>query len=130
MVLHGEGFSVLHYARIDWVRTAAEILYWGDIDAAGLQFVNDLRRYGIDATTMLMNCETLDRFIDLVVEGAGPQRRTLPHLHADEQKLYRYLVEYADSNPSGLLLEQERIPWNYAYPVLLQQLRRTAGSAP
>lgn len=130
VVLHGEGFSVLHYARIDWVRTAAEILYWGDIDAAGLQFVNDLRRYGIDATTMLMNCETLDRFIDLVVEGAGPQRRTLPHLHADEQKLYRYLVEYADSNPSGLLLEQERIPWNYAYPVLLQQLRRTAGSAP
>src|SRR5262249_47754922 len=77
VVLHGEGFSVLHYARVEWVRSAATVLYWGDIDAAGLQFVNDLRGYGIAATTVMMNRETLDRFADLAVDGASPQRRHL-----------------------------------------------------
>jgi hypothetical protein len=75
----------------------------------------------------MMNRETLDRFIHLAVEGAGPQRRTLPHLQDDEQDLYQYLVDYADRNPSGLLLEQERIPWDYAYPILLAGLRRPPG---
>ncbi len=50
VVLHGEGFSVLHYARITWARDADKVIYWGDIDTAGLQFVNDLRGYGTTVT--------------------------------------------------------------------------------
>ncbi len=43
VVLHGHGFSVVNYARITWARHAQSLIYWGDIDAPGLQFVNDLR---------------------------------------------------------------------------------------
>ncbi len=119
VVLHGEGFSVLHYARISWVRDAERVIYWGDIDAPGLQFVNDLRSYGITCDTALMDLETLNRFRHLAVDGAAPQRGQLPHLTATEQCLYQYLVDHATAKGKGLLLEQERIPWHYAYPILL-----------
>jgi hypothetical protein len=119
VVLHGEGFSVLHYARITWVRDASKVIYWGDIDTSGLQFVSDLRGYGITVETTLMDIETLDRFQHLAVEGARPQRAELPYLTTSEQALYRNLIRHATANGTGLLLEQERIPWQHAYPTLL-----------
>lgn len=122
VVLHGEGFSVLHYARITWVRDADKVIYWGDIDTAGLQFVNDLRSYSIMVNTVLMDAGTLDRFRHLAVDGAGPQRTQLPLLTATEQRLYQQLVEHASTEGTGLLLEQERIPWQHAHPLLLQAI--------
>jgi hypothetical protein len=119
VVLHGEGFSVLHYARIDWVREAGKIIYWGDIDAAGLQFVNDLRSYGIDIATVMMDIATLEQFRSLAVDGASPQRLRLPHLNETERNLYQALVAHATARGTGLLLEQERIPWTHAHLVLL-----------
>jgi hypothetical protein len=109
---------VLNYARIDWVRSAKKVVYWGDIDAAGLQFVSDLRGYGVNVTTILMGLETLERFRHLIVEGAMPQRADLPHLNATERDVYRHLLDAATEG-HALLLEQERIPWPDAYPALL-----------
>jgi hypothetical protein len=118
VALHGLGCSVAHYARIDWIGKAQKVIYWGDIDAAGLQFVNDLRAHGITATTVLMDTETLDRFAHLAVDGARPQRAALSHLTPAEETLYRRLVDYATTHTTGLLLEQERIPWPHAHQVL------------
>ena len=73
VVLHGQGFSVACYARIGWVRTARIVIYWGDIDAPGLQFVNDLRGHGITVSTILMDTATLHRFRHLAADGAGPR---------------------------------------------------------
>ncbi|MFF5264556.1 DUF3322 domain-containing protein [Actinomadura viridis] len=117
VVLHGQGFAVAHYARITWVRRARTVVYWGDIDAPGLQFVSDLRRQGINARTILMDMPTLGRFRHLTVEGSGPRRADLHHLTASEQALYRHLCEHAATH-GGLLLEQERILWDHARPVL------------
>ena len=83
VVLHGQGFSVACYARIGWVRTARTVIYWGDIDAPGLQFVNDLRGYGITVSTILMDTATLHRFRHLAADGARPpaQHASEPHRH-------------------------------------------------
>ncbi|WP_196806766.1 Wadjet anti-phage system protein JetD domain-containing protein [Micromonospora sp. CNB394] len=118
-VLHGQGFSVAHYARIDWVANADRVLYWGDIDAPGLQFVHDLRGYGIKAETVLMSMATLEQFRHLAVDGAGPQRTELANLNASESALFAHLVHHAAQNGVGLLLEQERIPWPHAYETLI-----------
>lgn len=118
VVLHGHGFSVAHYAQIHWVHTASKVLYWGDIDAPGLQFVNDLRSHGITAATILMDTATLEQFRHLAVDGAGPQRKALPHLTDPEQELYQHLINYAATHDTGLLLEQERIPWKHSYTTL------------
>lgn len=124
VVCHGAGFSVVNYARVTWIRNAPRVIYWGDIDAPGLQFVSDLRGLGIAAHTVLMDLATLDRYRHLAVTGAGPARRQLPNLKSREQKLYEHLVQHAADHGTGLLLEQERIPWTQAY----QQLTDAIGS--
>jgi hypothetical protein len=45
VVCHGAGFSIVNYARVTWIRNAPQVIYWGDIDAPGLQFVSDLRAW-------------------------------------------------------------------------------------
>lgn len=130
VVLHGKGFSVLQYACITWVRDAEKVIYWGDIDTAGLQFVNDLRGYGITVNTILMDIETLDQFRHLAVDGARPQRAQVPNLTAAEQHLYQHLVEHAAAEGVGLLLEQERISWQHAYPTLLAAIAESADAVP
>ncbi|WP_170213276.1 Wadjet anti-phage system protein JetD domain-containing protein [Catellatospora citrea] len=114
VILHGQGFSVANYGRIGWVKAARKVVYWGDIDGPGLAFLNDLRGHGVDATSVLMDLETLDRFRHLAVDGAAPDRRNLGYLTPGEQKLYVHLTAYAAENGQGLLLEQERILWGYA----------------
>jgi hypothetical protein len=124
VVFHGQGFNVASYARITWIRSAQTIIYWGDIDAPGLQFVSDLRGYGLPATTVLMDTITLDRFRHLSTNGATPQRATLPRLTASENAVYARLVHHAGTHQDGLLLEQERIPWPHAYGTLTAALQK------
>jgi hypothetical protein len=118
VVLHGHGLNVASYAQITWVQNAETVIYWGDIDAPGLQFINDLRGYGVAAGTILMDTATLDRFRHLSTNGAEPQRASLPHLTKSEAELHAYLIEHAATHRKGLLLEQERIPWLHAYRTL------------
>lgn len=124
VAFHGQGFNVSEYGRLPWIRGAHTVIYWGDIDAPGLQFVNDLRHQGIPARSILMDLPTLKQFQHLAVDGAGPQRGELPHLTEHEQSLYDHLVHHAAEHGVGLLLEQERIPWPHAHSVL------TAAIAP
>lgn len=124
VVLHGHGFSVVNYGRIAWIRRAQDVIYWGDLDLPGLQFVSDLRGLGIPARTILTDVAILNRYRHLAIRGAGPQRTTVPHLTHSEQELYTSLSDYAAVAGTGLLLEQERIPWPMAYPVLTQAIER------
>ncbi|MET8778986.1 Wadjet anti-phage system protein JetD domain-containing protein [Nocardia sp. NPDC004654] len=123
VVLHGAGFSVAHYARIAWVRSARKVIYWGDIDLPGLAFISDLRGLGVRADTVHMDLATLDRFRHLAVEGATATRIDLPHLTNSERRLYEHLLDHAANHQTGLLLEQERIAWDHAYEVLADAIR-------
>lgn len=122
VVLHGHGFSVVNYARITWVRDAQALIYWGDIDAAGLQFVSDLRGLGVTVQTVLTDISTLEKFRHLATEGAPPKRTGLPRLTPREQELYAHLAGHAATHGTWLLLEQERIPWSVAYPALTEAM--------
>ncbi|MFL6052417.1 MAG: DUF3322 domain-containing protein [Actinoallomurus sp.] len=122
VVLHGQGFSVASYADITWVASASTVVYWGDIDNPGLEFVNDLRKHGVDAQTALMDIATLNRFRHLAVAGSGPGRAAVSHLTPVELSLYDLLTDHAAQNGQGLLLEQERISWPYAYDQILNVL--------
>lgn len=130
VVLHGHGAHIDQYARIIWVRQADRVIYWGDIDLPGLQFVSDLRRLGIPAHTVLTDSETLHRYQRLAVGGALPQRTaTPPHLTTAERELYEHLAAYATEHGSGLLLEQERLPWEEVYPTLRKVLVHEGDNA-
>jgi hypothetical protein len=118
VAFHGHGFSVLNYARIPWVRTGATVIYWGDIDGPGLEFISDLRGLGVPARTILTDTATLDAFCHLAVNGTAPVRRELPNLQPGERDLYARLTAHAAATGTGILLEQERIPWSHAYPHL------------
>jgi hypothetical protein len=124
VVLHGHGFSVINYGRITWVRHAEDVIYWGDLDLSGLQFLSDLRGLGIPARTILTDVATLNRYRHLAISGARPHRAAASHLTRDEEDLYAALADYAAASDSGLLLEQERIPWSAAFPVLTRAMER------
>jgi hypothetical protein len=127
VILHGQGFSVPAYARIPWIRNAPAVIYWGDLDLPGLQFLSDLRSLGVAARSILTDQVTFDRYRHLAVTGAGPQRASLPHLTGPETDLYDYLTAHATSTGDGLLLEQERIPWPHAWPVLTTAMEARPG---
>jgi len=122
-VLYGHDFHAGPYARINWVWTAERIVYWGDIDTASLQFVSDLRALGIPVRTVLTDTGTLHRYRRLAVEGELPRRNTAPpHITDAERELYERLAAYSAEHGTGLLLEQERLPWQEVYPTLTSSL--------
>lgn len=119
IVLHSEGFDVATYARLNSVRTATKVIYWGDIDLAGLHFLDDLRAYGVQVKSILMDLPTLNTYRHLAVEGATPYRKNIGHLTKPERELYDHLAAHANTTGCGLLLEQERIPWIHANDILI-----------
>jgi hypothetical protein len=60
-VIHGLGAAAPLLAALRWYRTA-RVLDWGDVDRAGLSILATLRRAGVEATSVLMDHATSDRF--------------------------------------------------------------------
>jgi len=104
---------------IPWIRKCPQIIYWGDIDAAGLSIVNDLRVAGVDAATMLMNYATYEAYeqYGAWTDDKGKPipcspGRNLPALTAEEHDLYLHLTDPAWTRVRRV--EQERIPLHVA----------------
>lgn len=101
--------------RIPWIRDCPRVIYWGDIDAAGFEIVNNLRANGIRVHTVLMDQQTYDtyeRFGAWTDEKGKPipcsSWRRLPALTAAERAVYENLT-----HPRWMRvrrIEQERIP--------------------
>jgi hypothetical protein len=112
----GLGYGVDALAPLDWMRRAA-CLYWGDIDTHGYAILNAARACFPHIASVLMDEATLLRFRHLcatekTVHGAAE----LPLLTGAESALHRALKR--NLHGQSLRLEQERIAWDYAWPLL------------
>jgi hypothetical protein len=119
--------GLLH--RVPWLLDVPQIVYWGDLDAAGYEIVNRLRSNGIPVETMLMDLGTYtayERFGAWTDDKGNPlrceARQYLPYLTAAEREVYEALTD-----PSCIRvrrIEQERIPLSVALEALFDLVRQ------
>jgi hypothetical protein len=113
-VIYGLGRGVTTLADLRWIATAKTVVYWGDLDRAGLAILASLRRAGVNAQAILMDEQTWDRYPSQQHDSVRDQRLsdggTPEGLEAPERRLYERLnAEYRRSG-TELQLEQENIP--------------------
>jgi len=120
------GYGVDALAKLPWV-SRAECVYWGDLDTHGLRILSRVRALLPRVSSILMDEQTLLTHRALWGEEAEQSSDVeLPALSADEQLLYQRLKKHHwDVN---VRLEQERIPWDYAWGSLL--MRHNGGPGP
>ena len=111
---HGSAGASL-ISRIPFLAGAPHVFYWGDLDARGLEIVNEYRRFGVDVETLLMDQATLERYArfraDTDEHGRTLKRstrKTLGLLTTEELAVYLRLTEPDSDDP--IRVEQERIP--------------------
>ena len=122
----GDGFAAIaNVAALDWVRDASLVVYWGDMDAAGLEILSGCRQRGLDCESMLMDLPAFGRYevfgtdVDKAGRKIAPKEPLdLPGLRAKERELYLRLVDPAWRGVRRI--EQERIPLDDARAALLE----------
>ena len=129
VAVQGQGTNVAPVAALPWVRAAQHVVYWGDMDADGLEILGLLRATGLGVTSMLMDTDAYarwcrfganhDRFGRLL---AGRSPREGLTLTDAELALYRRLCEPTFTGYRRV--EQERIPLPYARVVLARLVNR------
>lgn len=112
----GGGFSISYLKEIPWL-AEVQSYYWGDLDAQGLQILNQFRSYYPSATSFLMNWDTFHTYRHLIKGGTPALVQLLPRLTEEEQSLYYFLQE------NNFRLEQERIPQKEVVRVLEKMLK-------
>ncbi|MFV0372978.1 DUF3322 domain-containing protein [Microbacterium sp.] len=106
VAVHGGGHRVDLVARLPWAQT---VTYWGDLDSHGFAILNRLRSRGVDATSAVMDTDTLFDHRDLWGIDPDPNVGVLEQLTPGERSTLQAL-----SAEGNVRLEQERVPWSYA----------------
>ncbi|KAA8816126.1 hypothetical protein CSQ85_11930 [Bifidobacterium rousetti] len=132
LCIWGHGYTAANITNaIPWL-DHLHVVYWGDIDADGLQILSDLRVHtGIDCESILMDMDayneyqhygtTLDPF-NKPIRNREPN--PVPGLHPKERRLYEHLCNPRKGYPPRI--EQERIPLDRA----MQELTRLGIQKP
>ena len=129
-LIHGLGAGAPILASLDWIATAAEVLYWGDIDRAGLAILASVRRAGIPARTVFMDEATLDAYATSChdTDTQMASHEVPAQLSEAEAALYNRLSAYQQVHGRELQLEQEHIPIALACKVIQDALRSTSSA--
>lgn len=113
-----------------WLAGGTRLVYWGDIDAAGLEIVDAYRTRGVAIDTILMDVDTLHEYaaygVNVNVAGAPIQRghrQQVGSLTPGELAAYAAVTDVGGQLPARL--EQERIPLTRA---LAAVIALTAGN--
>lgn len=130
-------------AGVPWVRSAQNVVYWGDIDADGFAILDHFRRAlaapgddgapGRDVASILMDAMAAQRYAHLGVRTdkdgrpIPPSSTHLPHLTVDETAAY-HLVATA-GQAKFRRIEQERLPESDAQAALHTLLATTAPTS-
>lgn len=98
----GGGFNISYLQGIDWIANK-ELIYWGDLDAHGMQILHQCRSYYPQTRSFLMDLQTFRKYPQFVTKGSPATLQHLPLLTFEEQETYRYLQQ------TQARLEQEHI---------------------
>lgn len=100
---------------LPWLADTPHVVYWGDMDADGLEILSGIRESGIDCDSILMNMDVYRRYRRFGTEYTEQGRRieprkvgAMPGLRAEERELYEALC--TGEGVGYLRIEQERIP--------------------
>ena len=103
IAIWGGGSAVSLLSKCSWL-DSCKVVYWGDIDVSGFEILARLRGMFPRTQTILMDGNTLDRFIELVVPGKGRIVATPSGLTPAERIAFNRVMS------ENLMLEQERFP--------------------
>lgn len=109
----GLGYAVDALGQLPWL-AKVPVYYWGDLDTHGLAILDRARAHAPHIASLLMDEETL--LAHRALWGREAQQSfavALPRLTPAEQALFIALRE--NRWGTGVRLEQERIPWDYAW---------------
>lgn len=130
VIIHSLGHNLEPLRNLEWAKACPSITYWGDLDVEGFAILDRLRSLGYDATSILMDAATLEKYRHLAVtEEKQPRRRILKHLTPEEVEAYEGLL--ANTWGERLRLEQERIPLRegiYAIEIRALEEPRSSGN--
>lgn len=112
----GDGFAAIRNLPVlEWVRDAEFLVYWGDIDAAGLEILSGCRQAGLACTSIFMDMCSFEEYecfgtsVDKNGRAISPKEPDeLSALQPNERELYLHLVDPSWTRPRRI--EQERIP--------------------
>ena len=105
-VIFGLGYGLERLSEVRWLRDKA-IYYWGDIDTHGFAMLDRLRMAFPEASSLLMDRDTLMEHRALWGEEDAPYAGPLTRLMPTEQSLFDELVGHRLGD--RVRLEQERI---------------------
>lgn len=133
--IEGGGKAVTAVQLAPWVRNCPRVVYWGDMDAAGLEILSILRGTGIAAASILMDIPAYDEWkqygtnFDKHGKKIPPGgRKDLPYLTSAERALYRRLTDPGWTGHRRV--EQEKIPLPCGRAALLDSLRDSPPATP
>ncbi len=107
------GYAVDLFGEIEWLKELP-CYYWGDLDTHGFAILNRLRHYLPHAQSLLMDEATLLAHQSFWGQENTPAENVkLPLLTNEEQRLYADIC--SNRWDVRVRLEQERIPWEYAW---------------
>jgi len=123
LVVHSLGNHTAVLAELPWMHTA-RVVYWGDLDRAGLAILARARAAVPALESVLMDSDTLARHRWLAVTDPTSTPRPGPGLTSEEQATYAALVssDRIDRVSGPLRLEQERLPADAVIAVLSERL--------
>lgn len=123
IAIEGEGRGAGAIAGLAWVREAAALWYWGDMDADGLEILHGFRAAGLPVRSLFMDLAAYEQWERFGVDHdhggrpIGPRApRDVNRLEPGERELYLALCSPEWTRHRRI--EQERIPLEDAAAVV------------